>query len=311
MTTPRDTQDPNRTHMFFILSTGRCGSTTIARLLSQVPGVVCAHEPHPRLIEEAKEYVERTACRDDIVALLRATRLAPKWTHLYGESNHCLAWLADAVCQAFPDAYYIWLIRDGLDVVASLDHRRVYRGMQGIWGQNMPFGDAVGDMGAREWQRLSPFARCCWRWSWTNRTIRQALEGAGVRWLYVRLEDLQDRLADIGSFLGVDIPPQLCAPVANASKSPVTKCNDWDRGQRQSFESLCGPLMDELYPSWREALAFSLAQRVRNEALSYFSYRKPTGRALRHVAGTVVPQRMRAPLARVLAGRGLLNHPNN
>lgn len=294
--------------MFFILSTGRSGSTTIARTLSAVPGVVCLHEPEPVLVEEAKQYVEGRMPREQAVALLRRTRVSPSPGALYGESNYALAFLADALCEAFPDACYVWLVRNGLDAVASFEHRRTYRGFENIHGRNMPFGDAVGDMSPEQWHSLGPFARCCWRWSWTNRRIRDVLTRAGVRRFELRLEDMEHRLHELASFLGVTVPADLRVPRANVSRAKVSKCQYWDRRQRRRFEEICGPLMDELYPGWRGALSLSPARKLRNEALSYLSYRKPTGRALRWLLQRTLPERIRAPLGKLLGGRGVLDY---
>lgn len=38
---------PETNEMFFVLSTGRSGTTTISRALSDLPGVRCVHEPAP------------------------------------------------------------------------------------------------------------------------------------------------------------------------------------------------------------------------------------------------------------------------
>jgi len=294
--------------MFFVLSTGRSGSTTIARALSQVPGVLCKHEPTPTLIEEAKEYVEGRMPRDQIVALLRETRVPPGGDLCYGESNYTLAFLADALVEAFRRAHYIWLVRNGLNVVASFEHRRTYRGMQNIHGQNMPCGDKVGDMSAERWQAMTPFARCCWRWSWTNGRIRQVLERADARRFYVRLEDLQDRFDELAGFLGIRSPAAPKVPVANAARSAVTRFRYWDSGQRRSFKEICGPLMDDLYPGWKDLFVFGRGQRLRNELLAQLSYRRATGRALRHVGRLVLPPAVRGPFRRLFAGRGLLDY---
>jgi hypothetical protein len=96
-------------------------------------------------------------------------------------------------------------------------------------------------------------------------------------------------------------------PVANRAQRQVTTARWWDSTQRRDFKHYCGALMDDLYPEWRRDLVVSPWQRICNDALSYLSPRRATGRILRRVARPLPPQ-MRRTLRRALSGRGVLQY---
>ena len=174
--------------MFFVVSTGRCGSMTIANTLNRLPGIVCVHEPEPVLVEEARAYMRSLLSRDALVEVLRKTRRSSKHSLRYGESNQKLSYMVDALMHAFPDACFIWLVRNGIDVVASMLRQQLYRDdipqsapRRTPWGQHRLRANEVGEMSQEQWQGLSPFAAYCWYWNWTNRKIQRDLSLFNIR----------------------------------------------------------------------------------------------------------------------------------
>ncbi len=105
--------------MFFALSTGRSGTQTLAHVLTQSPGCLCLHEPHPQLVRESVLFREGRLSQADAIDLLRRTRPHPAADRAYGESNNRLSLMVPALAAAFPEAKFIWLQRDARDVVAS------------------------------------------------------------------------------------------------------------------------------------------------------------------------------------------------
>lgn len=110
--------------MFFVVSTGRCGSKSIANLLSQSSECLCLHEAKPRLIAEATQYLYGELTHEEAVTLLQGTRGAVKEGKVYGESSHKLSLLIPAIRHAFPEAKGVPLIPDGRAPVASMYARR-------------------------------------------------------------------------------------------------------------------------------------------------------------------------------------------
>jgi hypothetical protein len=252
--------------MFFVLNTGRAGSKTAAKVLSQSPDCECLHEPEPRIIEEAARYRYGTIDPDLIVAKLRLKR-ATHPSLKYGETNNKLALIVPLLVRAFPDCRFVWLVRDGRHVVTS-GHQRGWFGPEehtdasGPWGRWRLQGDLVGDVPAAEWGRWDPFERCCWLWNYTNRLIQQDLSGLSPdRWQLVRIEELGASIEGLCDFLGTQRAAFVLDRVngrrtgvaqgrANVVSS-VSTWQEWSPSQREVFLRHCGALMDELYPNWR------------------------------------------------------------
>jgi hypothetical protein len=294
--------------MFFVLGTGRCGSTTIARVLDSLPGLACVHEPEPYLVREAYDYLAGSLSKDELIQRLRETRGGHPAQPRYGESNQKLSFMVAALRAAFPKADYLWLIRNGLAVVASTYYREWYipnECHKDEWSAYRIQGGVVGAVAPDEWARMNSFEKNCWYWSWTNRKIRRDLEAHGARWKLVRLEDLDAQVPEIASFLGVAAPAAVEVPVLNLARSgkgKTTKVNYWDHAQRQTFTRVCGPLMDELYPGWRSALELSLYERVRNEMLHPLSRRSAFGRGCEAILRRL-PRGWRRPIRQFAEGR--------
>jgi hypothetical protein len=272
--------------MFFVVSTGRCGSKSIAGLLNELPKISCVHEQQPALAYEARAYLKGDLSRQELVVILRDTRRPPQPGVRYGESNQKLSYMIDVLHEAFPDASFLWLVRNGLDVVASYYSRGAYRQDEmelfnnpSQWVRHRLRGYEVSAMSQAKWRMLDSFARNCWFWGWTNEKIKNDLNRIGAKWLLVRLEDLETMRKKIASFLGLNQTVSPKVPRLNVSPGgKVSKARFWDRSQRESFTHFCGPLMDELYPGWRESLEATRREVMRNELLSIFSSRHAFGR---------------------------------
>ncbi|MBC7814993.1 MAG: hypothetical protein H7175_27795 [Burkholderiales bacterium] len=249
--------------MFFIVSTGRSGTETIAELLSRSPDCVCLHEPEPRLIAEATQYLYGEMPHAAMIDLLRQSRPPTLDGKEYGESAYKLTFVMPALREAFPDAKLVWLIRDGRAVVESFyTPRRYYHPLRHNvdWEIYRPSADKVGEMSSREWAGLSRFEKCCWFWSYQNRLIEQhfieRVEKNGSEFLFIRLEELDAQQAALFEFLGVRLPPEWAGEVPHLNvwpaKAPRT-WRDWSAAERLSFMDICGREMDAYYPAWRDS----------------------------------------------------------
>lgn len=301
--------------MFFVLNTGRAGSKTIAKVLSQAPDCECLHEPEPCLIEEASKYRYGTYDVDSIVDTLRRTRVDSQRAGTYGESNNRLALIVPVLERAFPGSRYLWLVRDGRDFVASVHQRgwfadREYSADAGPWSRWRLQGDLVGDVDPTEWSNWSSFERCCWIWEYTNRLIRHDLDAVGQdRWLLVRIEKLAVSVHGICDFLDIT-PTRFVVNRANRrttddsyegttnSVSTVATWHEWTSEQRNVFARRCGALMDELYPEWRSGDSWhGTSQEVEGRATLV------TDREHRQVTSDEIPS-IRADLAELKLQRG-------
>jgi len=254
--------------MFFIVTTGRSGSQTIARVLSQSDDCICMHEPEPVLVKEATLYHYGVLSDQLMRAILLSTRNPVLHGKIYGESNQKLSTFIPVLADAFPESQFIWLVRDGRDVVASTYYgREWYKPVDEVVSHPNPFtvpmkewtwyrlrGDLAGNMNTQEWEALTRFEKNCWLWAYTNKVIQEHLTRVPrERWMLVRLETLFEQLADSCRFVGVHYPSKVEKARHNSTTHVVTKSwSEWSDDQRSAFERWCGEMMDVLYPEWRD-----------------------------------------------------------
>jgi hypothetical protein len=243
------------TRFVFVPSTGRSGTTTMARLLSGHPEIRCRHERRRQLIrlstELAHGVVDEAAAEAELHAIYVASGAyrAP----IYGDSDHRLFNLIGILGRVLPEAKFVWLVRDGRDVVASTTARGWYDAeyTSGTWGEYRLRGDAAGEVEAAEWGAMTPFAKNCWYWAYVNRVIGAEVDRLPAsRWMPLRLEDIATENAEVFRFLDV-APVPAAARRENPSRREVVPPTEWSPAEREAFERWCGDAMDRWYPGWR------------------------------------------------------------
>lgn len=253
------------TRQFFIVSTGRSGTTTLARLLSQAPNCTCLHEPKPRFVREAPLYHYGKLDGSHIAMQLRETRPVVQ-SELYGESSHKLSLLIPVLHDIFPDARFVWLIRDGRDVVSSSVARGLYYPVEKKmaehpnrpdhmfdWTRFRLSGSEAGEISSDRWNQMSRFEKNCWRWSYINRTIAESISHFDLPHRTIYLENLLPEIRSIALWLGVAEPlTGFKVERHNATAGERRSWRDWTTEERNTFERWCAELMDNHYPDWRD-----------------------------------------------------------
>jgi hypothetical protein len=257
---------PPQHSQVFVLGTGRCGTATVASLLDTIPGCAVGHEIDPKLLGEVDLYLNGRMSHDEMVSLLRRTRSRETigGERLSGEANQRLSFVLPALTSAFPNARFIWLIRDGRTTVASMHHRKWYHPREASirhptvrqWTQSRVRGDVVGDFSAEDWAKLDPFGQCCWYWSYTNRLIDQEISRLNLEALPLKIEQLAKNLPRLARFLGLNEITEEVRVVDPASAGRPPSWRRWSPGQRQVFREFCGELMNEHYPGWENEMSF-------------------------------------------------------
>ena len=242
--------------MYFVMSTGRAGSRTIADTLNQIPGTVCLHHPKPELAAEATAFHTRSFPRARLEQVLRETRPATVDGKVYGEVNLQHTLMFPILRVAFPDAKYIWLIRDGRDAVASMYYRgwydETYPRQGAMWRKARLSGARTGDWSGPSWADLSRFERCCWCWIKYNHLIEAQLTPLDESiWTKVRLDRLGSSLPRLQRFLGLASSKKIVVEQRNTARQPVSYWKRWSPAQVAAFERLCGADMDVWFPEWR------------------------------------------------------------
>jgi len=264
--------------MFFVLTTGRSGSKSIAKFLSLSDKVVCLHEPAPVLVEESRKYLSREYDHDKLVKLLRETRKPCLEGKEYGESNNRLSFIIPALIDAFEDCKFIWLVRDGRKVVNSYYARGRYDEKfrnKNIFTKNWIEAPQVGDMNLSDWQKMDSFSKCCWYWSFTNKLIHRHLSELDEhKWIMLRIEDINDSINDINKFLSINKINEPF-PWINIKKprKKATDWHDWSDNQKSTFKSISGDMMDSIYPEWEKEYEReqNLKAKLRKKLTKYWS----------------------------------------
>ncbi|WOJ95051.1 sulfotransferase [Congregibacter variabilis] len=244
--------------LFFVLGTGRSGSTSITKILSQHSGVTCLHEPKFQLLrlstlwlygEISKEEVER-----ELATLFLEANVYP--SNFYGESDQKLVPLIPFIAEMLPEAKFVWLIRNPRDTVNStfsrgwftdwelgLDAReRVdYPLYREVYSDYRPQADKIGLLSTNEWQGMSAFERNCWYWTYWNSQIGRFLEPLDAsRHIKIKLEELASSIPDLLTFLGLAQEP-IMTKISNTAENrhKLHTIDDWTPEMQSSFKKWC------------------------------------------------------------------------
>lgn len=256
--------DP-RLQLFFVVTTGRSGSLTISKLLSQHPRIKCDHEPRPQLIRLSTEFAHGSKSLDqtknELIDIYCNSSAKPPGM-IYGECDHRFFNLITILAEIIPTSKFIWLIRDGKDVVASTwgrgwfgeDKKKTERPPRSIfssWAYYRIDGVACGEFDREIWDQLSAFEKNCWYWYYVNTQIKNALNKLSAqRFILIKAEEMAFQQNDLFNFLSVS-PIQKEVPVHNIGNYPIKKWECWNAIEKNIFFKRCGKLMDEFYPEWR------------------------------------------------------------
>lgn len=132
----------NTERCVFVFSTGRCGTMTLSRILSQHASIVGLHEHFPRLIRlsgeahpDPKGVWARLAiavARKDLISEV------DRRGKIYAETANGLTFFAYAINKVFPCAKFIHLVRHPFAVIDSGIRRGWYAGHPWDEGRIVP-----------------------------------------------------------------------------------------------------------------------------------------------------------------------------
>ena len=222
-----------REPIHFCLNSGRCGSASLVRLL-QANGVRgCYHELLPDLHRPGIDYYEQRLSPEQVAEEIYRTRAG-----VFFEANNRLFSLTGPIRLAFPEARFVFLHRDGRDVVRSGLQRHWYK--EGDRFDRIRLGAAaVG----------SSFAKACRYWAEVNQRIISDMRVFQCPYIALRFEDLvQGRgLEPLEDFLDVRLSRCAQLPAANRTENwSVPAYENWCEPWRLEFDNICGPVMQQL-----------------------------------------------------------------
>ncbi|MFP4139438.1 MAG: sulfotransferase [Phycisphaerae bacterium] len=175
---------------FFVLSSGRCGTQTLSRLLDFATNAKVWHHPQPYLIQETLG--AWLGCIDPHKTFWdsRETFLRQSWSKglIHGETDMNMTPFATTIAQDLPNARFLVLVRNPAGFVRSGMRRGYYKGHPWDVGRLRPDPNHPS---AKHWHRWEPFEKVCWLWGETYRRILEARDQIGPdRVKIVRFEDL-------------------------------------------------------------------------------------------------------------------------
>lgn len=250
--------------LFFIVSTGRSGSTTLAEVLNGHPKCRCEHEPRHNMIRISTDFMHGKITPDDVCREISANfidcSVYPR-SLVCGESDHKYGNLIPYLAKLMPDARFVWLIRDAEKVVASAvgrgwfdDYEYGYAEKpirpeftERKWAEFRGCGHLAGAFSEDEWRQMSMFERNCWYWRFWNDRIEADLKALPPdRWRFVQLETLAESIQDLQYFLGLPGKP-LKVTVANRARHDKVGRESWSASDESAFDRWCADGMSKWY----------------------------------------------------------------
>lgn len=254
----------------FILSTGRSGSTMLARALGRHPALYCLHEPQPKLNAESlaiwngshpeSEVRSKVALkRDWLVSQTHQQRL------VYVESAYFLAHLVPILDDLY-GAKFIHLYRDGRDFVRSGYDRPWYveRRHPATVVKRWIRRRFLVDIGVsnEDHQLPSPnelddrFGKIAWLWAEINRVIARDLDRLpDDRSLAIAVEKLNDPsgFRRVLKFFG-EADEELVDEMVGLARQKPNKVDDhrlppsdeWSESRVATFDRVAGDMMQRL-----------------------------------------------------------------
>jgi hypothetical protein len=266
-----------------ITGTGRCGTMTLANILSLSPTCLGLHEGQ---IREGMESVARplphltlqnyVAYKNqaEAVGILERYRVAQVQEILVqnpGIRQICdvayyYAPFTRALRQVFPASRLVLIIRDGRFFVWSAYTAEIPDPMPAGYVDERPLTNhekfcalgrlrpRAGTPAALVWDSYTPFQKNCWLWTETNRIVLDALESWDPKCvMIVKFEDLfskRESLFSLLDFLEIrDIEEEqidlvLAKQLNTRSKKVLPHPSKWSNELKEQFQKIAGPMMD-------------------------------------------------------------------
>lgn len=218
--------------IIFILSTGRCGSTSIKDIFNQHPKFLAFHEVMEPLIYLSTQLAEQPKRQKEIYGELDNLFANRLWEAKKGQiivhSDHRLWNLVPYLSNYFPKAYFIHLIRNPYDSVKSFLQRDWYidiekTGKRILFDKYRLYGHKVKDVSSDVWNNFDQTEKCLWYWNYVNQHIyNQLLALSSSNHSYIKLETLE---SDINQLIilkfGVEQTFKFEAVLKNQSKKEL------------------------------------------------------------------------------------------
>jgi len=245
--------------LVFILSTGRSGSKAISKLLDQHEDAEFYHDAFAHLNTWSCEYLydakNKEQIKEKLDALYNSMSLGQK--KVFGQSDQKLAPLVPLLTELFPNAKFLWLIRDPHDFINSAYARGWFDNSEFGFAQNkkeflkkkvVPSdfdaahrcnGAKIGIFSIDEWKVMTAFERICWYWSYWNTLIEEHLEQIeSDRSIKIKLSELETKTVEILDFLNLK-NKSLSTKKVNEAYYKKPDISQWTEEMKSIFKKHC------------------------------------------------------------------------
>lgn len=249
----------------FVLSTGRCGTTSLASLLNLSDSITAVHEPRPRFLEETKALYETH--RANIASVERNFLNGFQWTRYpslleawktssyYAECSNRLTYAAPALARHFKKAQFIHLYRHPADVVRSAMRRGYYTGDH-VWDPSR-ITPRQDDDARSHWESWTEFEKCCWYWKAVNEFSCRFGKSVGADRCFslpaeMLFENNEETLLHLFHWLGAEAPAQhsrhdaLSEPQNTQTQGKFPLWDDWSLPMKQTLSRIASPVAEQL-----------------------------------------------------------------
>lgn len=234
----------------YVLSTGRCGTHLLTKLLSTNPRIDALHVPAPELLYQSKlTYLfghEQPECYR--IAAFHSRYELVKSSYLSGgifvETNNRITFYAPFLAEIFKKACFIHLVRNPAHFVRSGLRRGYYCHHSGDEGRIVP---RPQDPICKHWGKLSQTEKISWLWNATNQYIEEFKKIVGIdRVATIRAEDLfsnPEVTVELFQFIGTDSIPTkrirriISRPTNVQRAGNIPRYEDWPDSQKEQIKT--------------------------------------------------------------------------
>ncbi len=180
----------------FTLSTGRCGTMTLAALMNLSSYIDAFHEPEPKLIYSSYlafmnnnnciplEYWKKVVAHARDAIILKSHYSG----RTYFETNNRITLMASFFIDCYPSSRFVHLYRHPYDFVRSAIRRKYYSGHRWDFARIKPDNE---DPYKDKWKDMSQLEKCAWLWNKVNVFILDTLSHLPPeRKFFLKSEDL-------------------------------------------------------------------------------------------------------------------------
>jgi hypothetical protein len=235
----------NEKNTFFLVSTGRTGTTLFANMLNSIGNYYIEHEPVPN-----EQYFHRRCLEDPLFSYKYINefrlkeiyfRIKRKSVERYGEVNGALRRNIKDIKNLLGNCSVVQIVRDGRNVVSSVLNRRTFTENDKSYYNMIPDDTVVSK---KEWKSFDRFQKIAFMWSAENAYMRKNCD------FTVKFEDLIQcyELAQEKLFKPLEIPvdyetwSNFIGQKMNARKDndDKYKYENWADYQKDFFDKICG-----------------------------------------------------------------------